>query len=149
MGRRKKRNVRPFESAGEKFTDQTTGTVRADTSANIYESMLLSSAFQDLKPRQQMLYIVCKSQFYGHRKPSQDFPEMEAVQADTCFYLNLAAVCRYGLYSRNMRGKFYQDMKVLQEHGFIKLVSSGASTKTKSIYRFSSDWQRWRPTQES
>ena len=148
MGRRKKWSARPFESAGEKFTDPTTGKLRTDTSANIYESMLLHPAYMTLTNRQKALYIICKAQFYGHRKPGQDFPEVENVQPDTCFYLNLAAVCRYGNYSRNMRREFYGDMRVLEEHGLIKKISSGASTKSKSVYRFSADWKEWKPEQE-
>lgn len=147
MGRKRKNwTARPFESLGERFTDPVTGAVRKDTSANIYESMLLSAAYKDLTTRQKQLYLICKSQFYGHRKPSQDFPDLELVAANDCFYLNLGAVVRYGLYTRNMRGKFYADMKALEEHGFIKTVSSGRATKTKSIYKLTPDWKYWQPS---
>ena len=149
MARRKKWTARPFESQGQRFTDPNTGTIRTDTSANIYESMLLSEAYIDLTTRQKQLYIICKSQFYGHRKPSQDFPEVEQVRGDDCFYLNLGTVTRYGLYTRNMRGKFYSDMKELERHGFIKTVSSGKSTKSKSVYQFTPDWKYWKPDTES
>lgn len=149
MARKRKWTARPFESQGQRFADPTTGATRADTSSNIYESMLLSDAFLDLTNRQKLLYVVCKSQFYGHRKPSQDFPDVEQVAGDDCFYLNLGAVVRYGLYTRNMRGKFYADLKILEAHGFIKTVSSGRSTKSKSIYRFTPDWKYWKPAAES
>ena len=145
MSRRKKWTARPFESQGQKFTDPNTGTVRTDTSANIYESMLLHPAFTSLKPRQQVLYLVCKAQFYGHRKPKQDFTELEDVQGDECFYMNLSAVIRYGNYTRNMRREFYTDMRELEKRGFIKTISSGRSTKSKSIYQFSADWKNWNP----
>lgn len=147
MGKRKKWTARPFESQGQKFTDPHTGTVRTDTSANIYESMLLHPAFTSLKPRQQALYIVCKAQFYGHRKPRQDFQELESLQRDECFYLNLGAVTRYGNYTRSMRKEFYGDMKALEEHGLIKKISSGAATHSKSIYCFSGDWKTWTPAE--
>lgn len=149
MGRRKKWSARQFESQGQRFTDPTTGAIRSDTSANIYESMLLSAAYMDLTTRQQQLYTLCKAQFYGHRKPSQDYPDIEQVAGDDCFYLNLGAVTRYGLYTRNMRGKFYADMKALEQHGFIKTVSSGRATKSKSVYRLVANWKDWKPADES
>lgn len=147
MGRRKKPKwtARPFESKGESFINPATGKLQKDTSANIYESMLLHPAFTTLKPRQQVLYLVCKAQFYGHRKPKQDFTELEAFQDEKCFYLNLSAVVRYGNYTRNMRREFYADMKELEKRGFIKTISSGRSTKSKSIYQFSADWKNWNP----
>lgn len=149
MGRRKRWTARPFESVGQRFTDPITGATRADTSANLYESMMLHPAFQDLTNRQKLLYLICKSQFFGHRKPEKDFPDVEQVAGDDCFYLNLGAVTRYGLYTRNMRGKFYADMKELERHGFIKTVSSGRPTKSKSVYKFLPDWKYWKPTDES
>lgn len=145
MGRRKKWTARPFESVGQKFEDPNTGTIRSDTSANVYESMLLHPAFTSLKPRQQALYLVCKAQYYGHRKPRQDFNDVETLQGDDCFYLNLGAVTRYGNYTRSMRREFYGDMKTLEEHGLIKKISSGRATKSKSIYCFSGDWKAWKP----
>lgn len=142
---RKRNHYKPkaFESKGEKFIDDN-GTIRADTSANVYESMLLSKAYIDLKTRQKMLYIYCKAQYYGKRKPSKDYEEMGLFQSADCFYLNLACVVKYGLYTRNMRKEFYGDMKALQEHGFItQLAPGGGNGKAKSVYQFSSDWQKW------
>ena len=51
---RKKYIPKRFESKGEKFIDEN-GKLRADTSANIYESLLLSDSFRDLSDRQKML----------------------------------------------------------------------------------------------
>lgn len=56
------------------------GRMRADTSANIYESMLTSDAFALLTTKQQILYVFCKAQYYGKRKPEKDFPEVEQMQ---------------------------------------------------------------------
>lgn len=142
---RHKNHYKPkaFESKGEKYID-INGTLKADTSANIYESMLTSKAYIDLKTRQKMLYVICKAQYYGKRKPGKDFTDLEQLQRDDIFYLNLAAVVRYGIYTPNMRKEFYNDMKALQEHGFIKLIAKGGGNgKTKSIYQFSSDWNTW------
>lgn len=134
--------VRSFEGIGTTFTDDN-GKKLADTSANIYESMLRSKAFRSLKNRQKVLYLICKSQYYGKRKPKADYKEDDRVQDDTCFYLNLDLVCQYGLYTKNMRKEFYGDMKELRNKGFIEQVASGRGTMTKSIYRFASGWKQW------
>lgn len=131
--KRRKYKPKGFESTG----------ISNDVSANIYESMLQSSAWKDLKPRERQLYLYCKAQYYGKRKPKQDYPEIEKFQSDECFYLNLAAVVSYGIYTRNGGKEFYADMKTLAEHGFIEVVSSGRITKSKSIYRYSGKWKDW------
>lgn len=115
---RKKYVPKRFESKGEKFIDEN-GKLRADTSANIYESLLLSDSFRDLSDRQKMLYIVAKSQYYGHRKPEKDYPEIELFQGADVFYLNWNAVKRYGLYKDSMHSNFYRDMAALIEHGLL------------------------------
>lgn len=143
---RKKYVPKRFESKGEKFIDEN-GKLRADTSANIYESLLLSDSFRDLSDRQKMLYIVAKSQYYGHRKPEKDYPEIELFQGADVFYLNWNAVKRYGLYKDSMHSNFYRDMAELIEHGFIERLSSGKGNRKKSIYKFSADWQSWKPEQ--
>lgn len=147
MGRRKKYVPKPFESIGETFLDQN-GKVRTDTSANIYESMLLSKAFITLTNKQQILYIYCKSQYYGHKKPEKDFPDDERLKGADFFYLNWSTVKKYGLYKDSMHSNFYKDMKVLCEHGFIENVCSGQKRKTKTIYRFSSNWKTWETDKE-
>ena len=134
-----------FESKGLKYKD-TNGTVRADTSANIYESMLLSASYKDLTIRQKQLYTYCKAQYYGKRKPGNDatYKEVGAYQGTEYFYLNLDTVVKYGLYTRNMRSKFYADMKALEQHGFIKQVlKGGGNGHTKSIYKYVDEWQTW------
>lgn len=52
----------------------------------------------------------------------------------------------YGLYSRGNRGQLYNDVKSLQEHGFIRVVSNGHSTRSRSIYKFIGDWKNWHDT---
>lgn len=142
MARKKKYIPKPFESKGETFIDEN-GKARADTSANIYESMLLSRAFMTLTSKQQILYIYCKSQYYGHRKPEKDFPDIEQFQGADIFYLNWNTVKKYGLYKDSMHSNFYKDMKALCEHGFIENISSGKSRRTKTVYRFNSEWRTW------
>lgn len=142
MPRRKtKYKPKSFESIGQKFKDEN-NTIRTDTTANIYESMLLSPAFQDLKHRQRNLYVVCKAQYYGHRKPKQDNPDVEQLQNDCLFYLNWYEVMKYGIYTKTMKKEFYGDLKALEQHGFIDIVVRGGKNgKTKSIYKYSDKWK--------
>lgn len=134
MGKRKKPYIpKAFESTG----------VSNDTSANVYGSMLESPAFKDLSKNQRLLYIYMKKQYYGARKPGQDFPDMEQLQGDDLFYFNLALAEKYGLYSRSNDRQFYADIRAIEQHGFIKTVSSGKATKSRSIYKFTGDWKEW------
>ena len=105
MGKRRKPYIpRSFESTGE----------ARDTSANIYESMLKSVAYQDLTKNQRLLYVYMKAQYYGKRKPGRDFPDVERLQGDDLFYFNLALAEEYGLYTRKNRGAFYDDIKAIE-----------------------------------
>lgn len=117
---------KPFESKGN----------TSDISSNIYMSMLTSPAFRDLSAQQVTLYLYCKAQYYGEKKkPNND---------SLCFTMNKSKWSGlYGLYDGNNGRGFRRDMEALIEHGFITCVECGAVTRTKSIYRFSSEWQRW------
>lgn len=137
MGSRKKPyKPKTFESTG----------ISNDTSANIYESMLESPAFMDLTKNQRLLYLYMKKQYYGKRKPEKDFPDIEQLQGDDLFYFNLALAVKYGLYTRGNHKSFYADIKAIEQHGFIETVSSGKSTKSRSIYRYSGAWKEWNDT---
>ncbi len=134
MGQRRKRYMpRFFESTG----------ITNDTSANIYESMLNSAAFQDLTKNQRLLYMYMKAQYYGKRKPGKDFPDEERLQGDELFYFNLSLAEKYGLYNRGNHMQFYNDVKAIENHGFIKTVINGYSTKTRSVYKFTGEWKVW------
>jgi hypothetical protein len=127
MARRKTHyQKKAFESSG----------ASSDTSANLYMSMLTSSAWRDLSAKQQVLYTYCKAQYYGEKmKPKQD---------SECFTMNQSKWCGlYGLYEKGNAKGFYRDMEALIEHGFITCVECGAVTRTKSIYRFSSKWKQY------
>ena len=128
MGRRKAPyQKKPFESTG----------ASSDTSANLYMTMLLSEAWRDLTAQQQRLYLYCKGQYYAEKqKPIANDP--------TSFTMNQSKWCSlYGLYERSNAKGFYRDMEALIDHGFVTCVESGAYTRTKSIYRFSSMWKKW------
>ena len=141
MATRKKRyKPKPFESSG----------VSNDTSANIYHSMLTSPAFMDMTKNQRILYVCMKDRYYGTRKPEADFPEIESFQGAEKFYFNLAlAANEYNLYKKTNRKSFYDDIKEIERHGFIKTVSSGRNTHMRSVYRLADDWQTWKPENKS
>lgn len=122
---------------------ESTG-ISKDTTASLYNSMLTHPAFTTLKTRQKILYVYIKLQLFGKRKPRHDYPDIEEVSSDLCFYLNHAAVVEYGLYTEKNHKDFYQDMQELEEHGFIEKISSGRAQRKKSIYKFSSKWQEWK-----
>ena len=142
MGRSKKTKYRckSFESKGEHYINSK-GRYVADTSANIYESMLDSPAFKSMNKSQQLLYVYCKAQYYGKRKPSKDHKDLE--QEQDIFYFNWGKALEYGLYTPTSSRNFYRDLKVLVEHGFIKRIYSGQGHKEKNVYQFASGWQKW------
>ena len=124
MAKKRKYIKQAFESTG----------ANSDTSANIYVSMLLSTAWQDLSASAQCLYVVCKAQYYAEKSKPNDDP--------LCFTMSQAKWSGlYKLYKKSNAKGFYRDMAALIEHGFISCVESGACTRTKSIYRFSAKWR--------
>lgn len=141
MSRRKTNYAgKGFESKGKHFINQR-GKSQVDTSANIFESMLQSKAFKSLKPKQQILYVYCKAQYYGKRKPKQDYKDK--FQDDSYFYFNWQLALDYGLYTEKSHSSLYHDMQELIKKGFIERAESGKGHKTKSVYRFSNKWQEW------
>lgn len=123
------------KTAYQKKAFESTGASN-DTSANLYMSMLLSDAWRALTAQQQRLYLYCKSQYYAEKqKPNGD---------PLCFTMNQSKWCGlYGLYEKSNAKGFYRDMAALIENGFVTCVECGAATRTKSIYRFSSMWQKY------
>jgi len=121
---KKRYEKKPFESSCSS----------SDTSANIYESMLLSPAWLELKASPKALYVACKSQYYAEKtKPN----------SNNCqFTMNKYKWCdKYKLYTNANSSSFYRDMSALIEKGFIKCIECGFVTRTKSIYQFSDKWQ--------
>ena len=107
----------------------------ADTFAGIYNSMLLSEAWLSLTVSQQVLYLVCKAQYYAQkRKP----------EGAESFFMNKFLWCeKYALYTANNNRGFYRDMSALIEKGFVRCVNNGATTREKNVYKFSSMWQHY------
>ncbi len=131
MARKDKYKPKQFESARP----------GKDTSANIYSSMLLSESFQSLTTKQQILYVCLKDQYYGKRKPRDDYPNEPTFARDDQFYFSWLDAKRYGIYKSDNSKRFYLDMKRLEEKGFIKKLMSGRNKKTRSIYQFVDGWQ--------
>lgn len=127
----KHKNRPPYQ----KKSFESTG-VSSDTSANIYMSMLLSSAWCELSAQQQRLYMYCKAQYYAQKDKPGGNPEY--------FTMNQSKWCdMYGLYKKNNAAAFYRDMEALIEYGFIRCVECGSTTRTKSVYGFSDMWQHY------
>lgn len=99
MSRNRKKNhysPKSFEAIGQKFKG-IHGAMMADTSATIFESMLQSDAFKSLNPKQQILYVYCKAQYYGKRKPEKDYPDIPQFEGADLFYFNWDIAQEYGL----------------------------------------------------
>lgn len=142
MSRKKKYKAKPFESRGERFINFRQKN-QADTSANIYESMLQSTAFKSLSAKQQILYVYCKAQYFGKTKPKADYANQGLYQEEECFYFNWGLALDYNLYPEKSHSNFYKDMKALMKKGFFELVQSGKGHKKKNIYKFCDKWQEW------
>lgn len=146
--KRKKYIPKKFESQSfgdprMKYTDSF-GKNRTDSFCMVFDSLLESAAFKDLTDKQRYIYILCVSQFYGHRKPEKDYKDIDEVQGKDKFYLNWREVHeRYGMYSEGNHSRFYKDMQALQEHGFIRQISSGKAQHKKSVWQFDWHWQTW------
>ena len=117
-----------------------------DTSANIYSSMQKHPAWKSLSPSQKALYTACKAEYYGKSRHDLDSFGEEYRTDQTVFTFNRSKWKKgiegsYELYSN--QNSFYKDMDSLILHGFIDCVICGSSTRTKSLYRYSSRWQFW------
>lgn len=147
MGRKKRYEPLPFESNGQ-YVGRN-GKARKDTSASIFESLYRSKAYRDLTARQRDLYVCCKLQFYGKRKPERDYQDIEELHGDDLFYLNWGVVCAdYGLYPVGSESNFYKDMRELIRHGLIDMKSSGKSRRRKNVYQYSTRWKNWSETEK-
>jgi K+-transporting ATPase c subunit len=63
---------RAFESERTFLPKKKNGSTIKDTSANIYTSMLLSTAWHNLSSKQKELYLYCKAQYYGEKKSKKE-----------------------------------------------------------------------------
>ena len=140
----------PFESLSNNREHKymSNGKQYTDTTANVCYSMLISPAFKDLTPRQRMLYIYAKTQYFGAKsRPKSDYPDIEEYKTDNgrkYFYLNHFLLSNvFGLYPKSNTRDLYADTNKLIEHGFIKQVSNGKINQKRSIYTYSDEWKEW------
>lgn len=142
MSRKKKHKYRDFESLnGSSFVNQN-GKLQAETTANICESMLQSKAFKGLTLKQKVLYLYCKSQYYGKRKPKKDYEKQGLFQGEEYFYFNIQLASDYGLYTMANHKRLYTDLRALEMAGFISCEKSGKGHKEKNVYCFSDEWKK-------
>ena len=74
-----------------------------DTSANIYTSMLLSPAWQDLTAAQKTLYLHMKERMYGQTNSTRPMPDrLKRFTFPKRIWCNL-----FGLYARTNQGGFF------------------------------------------
>lgn len=95
----------------------------------ICRDMMKSKAWNDLKLRQQGLYLYLKSKFTVNTKTletNKDDISIPKSEAETL----------YG----DLR-TFRNDIDILIEHGFIKQIVSGWNTRSVNIYGFSDKWK--------
>ena len=133
MGRKKEHyRPKPFESDGNS----------SDTSANIYVSMATSKSWQALSKNAQLLYVYCKMQYYAEkRKPKPEFRQLTEQEQKQCFTMNKSKwKDLYHIYTND--SQFYKDMGLLIEYGFVELLESGRTTRTKNIYMLSNKWNK-------
>lgn len=119
-----------------------------DVSANIYLSMLMSQAWHNLTLKQKELYLYCKAQYFGESKTESEHKTNNEIEKDVNanlqirFTMNKSKWCEiYHLYSDGGQRHFYKDIKSLVDNGFIKVVESGKTSRTKNIYEFSDKWR--------
>ena len=125
---------------------ESTGT-SSDVSANIYQSMIMSEAWNDLSKNQRLLYLYCKSCYYGQKDAYKKslFKDMGMeLPSDLQPYFSLTegSIKNYwNLYS-NMNS-FYADRDALISHGFIRVVADGHFVRKANIYQFSSKCKKF------
>lgn len=171
MGRQKKPKPSehlPFEAKSKlvyvgsrdgykyRYTDKN-GNEQTDTDARIAYTLMVSTAFKSLTPRQRVLYLCAKSEFYAARsRPSKDFRDENGEPLEIfreyggkgCIYLNRKLLCDvYGLYPPSNKRDLYADIQALIQAGLLERVTGLERfdiTKTnhqRNIFRFSEKWK--------
>ena len=137
MASRKKYRPKAFESTG----------TSSDVSANIYKSMIESEAWKHLTKNQRLLYVYCKSCYYGQKDAYKKslFKDVGMDVPDNLqpyFSLTERNIKDYwNLYSNI--NSFYADRDALITHGFIRVVVDGHFMRKANVYEFSAKWQKY------
>lgn len=144
MARRKTRNPEAWQSKpGERGSNRF---------IQLYFPMMDSEAWKSLGPRARCLYTdVVKECWRGNKKCGPTFPDIPIQERgkSTIFYYTWSDARETGLYSECGERYFYEDRKELVKAGFIDDLAphiSRGNGKAK-IYRFSSRWQSYVPSE--
>ena len=113
-----------------------------DTSASIYESMLLHPQYKRLTYRQRSLYDCMKAQLYGKSKPreTEAYRDIPEVGANEVFFFGIDDAIKYGFATVKNHGDLYRDIKKLIELGFIDKLCDGKRGQWRAVYRLSGRW---------
>lgn len=107
-----------------------------------------SEAGRSLTARQWLLFMNMARHYRGESRKSEvaaQFPEVDTLQGQNLFFFTQAEALQTGRYGGRDFNKhtFYKDMKALVDRGFIEIVAAGGR-RSKTIYRFSSQWRNWK-----
>ena len=140
-----------FESDSLLLPKRKNGNNATDVSANIYGSMMLSDAWNELTLRQIKLYIACKHQYYAEKKKPDEFITVEEKvdnkepDLSKRFTMNKSKWCDiYKIYPKSASAIFYKDIVALETLGFIDIIQRGGKSGYKNIYQFSSRWRGYK-----
>lgn len=132
MGRTRKSKYKPlsFECAGSSVVN-----------ASISLSMMQSDAWKQLSHSAMVLYLHMKTQLFA--VPYADKPLNDDGEKDrTLFVFNRAMYTKvFPIFTNGEQFRRYSHELI--KYGFIELVQSGKITRTKNIYRYSSNWKSW------
>ena len=104
----------------------------------IFNDLLDSPAFHDLRPSAKVLYLYCQRETHG------DAMRDSGTQDERLFYMNRALRCKvHELYPLSDSRGFERDMRELVSHGFVDCLESGLAERKRSLYRLSGRWCDW------
>ena len=126
MSRRKKSDKEPY--IRKSFETRVTGEASKTNEkiVGLCLSQLMSEAWGNLTGNARNLYIFMRLQYNGSNEYSFNF--------NRGLYEK-----RYKLYSGGRQ--FNKDRQQLIDNGFIRIVEDGTTTRTKTKYAFSDEWQ--------
>ena len=131
-----------------------------DKFSKIYNSLIVSDAFQDMPPTAKVVYLYCRNQ--AHSKTGIEnltaylyetakmlgYDEKQTAKflskyKDGYIYFTFPAKHAEELYNLDRRnlGKY---LKILSDYGFIETVSCGKHQKRQNLYKFSDAWKRYK-----
>ncbi len=128
---------------GNPFRDVDCENPYRDTAfTQTYHSQLMHPAYQTLSDGAKTLLMICKDcRRYSIAGKQGEFYPNAPKNDPLCFYMNRALLRMYGG-GWSSPNKFRRCMTELIIHGFVTVVETGWTSRTKSIYRFSGAWMK-------